>query len=158
MKEVTAGEIAGVSLFEGLPAEDLAALAVVATRRRLADGEVLFAQGQPARTLHFVVAGGLVLRAEADGRSVIVESLRPGDLVGWSAMREGAVTLSGARATGATEVIAIPVDTIVDLAAGGSRESARLIRRIVGLAARHLEASWDQLLQAGGSEGVISGG
>ena len=157
MNKVTADEIARVSLFEGLPAEDLAALAAVAARRRLGDGEALFEQGQPARTLHVVVEGGLVLRAEADGRSVIVESLGPGDLVGWSAMREGAVTLSTARATGATEVIAIPIETIVDLAAGGSRESARLIRRIVGLAARHLEMSWNQLLQKG-SEGVISGG
>jgi CRP-like cAMP-binding protein len=157
MSKVTADEIAQVSLFEGLPAEDLASLAAVASRRQLGDGEALFEQGQPARTLHVVVQGGLVLRAEADGRSVIVESLRPGDLVGWSAMREGAITLSTARATGATEVIAIPTDTIVDLAAGGSRESARLIRRIVGLAARHLEMSWNQLLQKG-SEGVITGG
>lgn len=157
MSHVTADEIARISLFEGLPQEDLAALAAVGSRRRLGDGEALFEQGQPARTLHVVVQGGLVLRAEAEGRSVIVESLRPGDLVGWSAMRDGAVTLSTARATGTTEVIGIPVDTIVDLAAGGSRESARLIRRIVGLAARHLEASWSQLLQKG-SEGVISGG
>ena len=157
MSNVTADEIARVSLFEGLPTEDLSALAAVATRRWLGDGEALFEQGQPARTLHVVVQGGLVLRTETDGRSVIVESLRPGDLVGWSAMREGAVTLSTARATGATEVIAIPVDTIVDLAAGGSTESARLIRRIVGLAARHLEMSWNQLLQKG-TEGVITGG
>jgi CRP-like cAMP-binding protein len=157
MSQVPAAEIGRVSLFEGLPSEDLAAIAAVASRRRLGDGETLFVQGQPARTLHVVVEGGLVLRAEADGRSVIVESLRPGDLVGWSAMREGAVTLSTARAAGPTEVIAIPVDTIVDLAAGGSRESARLVRRIVGLAARHLEASWNQLLQTG-AEGVISGG
>jgi CRP-like cAMP-binding protein len=117
----------------------------------------LFEQGQAAHALHVVVEGGLVLRAEADGRSVIVDSLRRGDLVGWSAMHEGAVALSTARATGPTEVIAIPVDTIVDLAAGGSRESGLLVRRIVGLAARHLEASWKQLLQTG-SEGVISGG
>ena len=86
-----------------------------------------------------------------------MESLRPGDLVGWSAMREGAVALSTARATGQTEVIAIPVDAVLALAAGGSREAARLVRRIVGLAARHLEASWNQLLQTG-NEGVISGG
>ena len=116
MNTVTADEIARVSLFEGLPAEDLAALAAVASRRRLEDGEALFEQGQPARPLHVVVRGGIVLRAEADGRSVIVESLRPGDLVGWSAIREGAVTLSTARATGASEVIAIPIDTIVELA------------------------------------------
>lgn len=157
MSQVTAAEIARISLFEGLPGEDLSALAAVAARRRLEDGETLFDQGQPAGTLHVVVTGGLILRAEADGRSIVVESLRPGDLVGWSAMREGAVTLSTARATGSTEVIGIPIDTIVELAAGGSRESARLLRRIVGLAARHLEMSWNQLLQKG-SEGVISGG
>jgi CRP/FNR family transcriptional regulator, cyclic AMP receptor protein len=157
MSQVTAAEIAHISLFEGLPVEAQAALAAVARRRRLGDGETLFEQGQPAHTMHVVVEGGLVLRAEADGRSVVVDSLRPGDLVGWSAMREGAVTLSTARAAGSTEVIAIPVDTILGLAAGGSRESALLIRRIVGLAARHLETSWNQLLQSR-SEGVISGG
>jgi CRP-like cAMP-binding protein len=157
MSKVTTAEIARISLFEGLPAEDLATLAAAASRRRLEGGETLFEQGRPARTLHVVVEGGLVLRAEADGRSIIVESLRRGDLVGWSAMREGAVTLSTARATGRTEVIAIPVDTVLDLAAGGSTESARLVRRIVGLAAQHLEASWNQLLRSG-NEGVISGG
>ena len=157
MSAVTAADIGRISLFEGLPDEDLAGLAGVATRRHLEDGETLFGQGQPAGTLHVVVRGGLVLRAEADGRSVIVESLRPGDLVGWSAMREGAVTLSTARAAGPSEVIAIPIDSVLALAAGGSRESVRLVRRIVGLAARHLEASWNQLLQ-GGNEGVISGG
>lgn len=157
MSQVTAGEIAGVSLFEGLPQEDHSALAAVATRRRLGNGETLFEQGQPAGTLHIVVQGGLVLRAEADGRSVVVESLRPGDLVGWSAMREGAVTLSTARAVGPTEVLAIPIDAVLDLAAGGSRQSALLIRRIVGLAAQHLETSWNQLLQTGNG-GVISGG
>jgi CRP/FNR family transcriptional regulator, cyclic AMP receptor protein len=157
MSDVRPDEIAGVSLFEGLPGEDHAVLAEAAGRRRLGDGQMLFEQGQPARTLHVVVRGGLVLRAEADGRSVVVESLGPGDLVGWSAMREGAMTMSTARAVGATDVIAIPIDAVLGLAAGGSRQSALLIQRIVGLAARHLETSWNQLLQAG-SEGVITGG
>ncbi|MDQ2964425.1 MAG: cyclic nucleotide-binding domain-containing protein, partial [Chloroflexota bacterium] len=76
MSQVTAAEIGRVSLFEGLPAEDLAALAAVATRQRLEDGDTLFEQGRPARSLHVVVEGGLVLRTEAGGRSIIVESLR----------------------------------------------------------------------------------
>jgi CRP-like cAMP-binding protein len=121
------------------------------------DGGVLFEQGRPARTLYVVVSGGLVLRADDTGSTAIVDTLRPGDLVGWSAMREGAITLSTARAVGATEVIAIPVDPIIDLAAGGSRESRRLVQRIVALAATHLEASWAQLLQVG-REGVITAG
>jgi CRP-like cAMP-binding protein len=154
---VTATDVARVSLFDGLPQDELDALAHQATRRRLSDGEVLFAQGQPAKTLHVVVAGGLVLRTEDGNQSVIVDTLRPGDLVGWSAMRENAMTLSTGRAVGPTEVIAIPVDPIIDLAAGGSRESRRLLQRIVALAASHLEASWAQLRQAG-REGVITAG
>jgi CRP-like cAMP-binding protein len=157
MNTVNAHDLAGVSLFAGLPDDELAGLAGHADRRRLADGDVLFEQGRPARTLYVVVAGGLVLRADDAGSTVIVDSLRPGGLVGWSAMREGAVTLSTARAVGATEVIAIPVDPIIDLAAGGSRESRRLVQRIVALAASHLEASWTQLLQVG-REGVITAG
>jgi CRP-like cAMP-binding protein len=117
----------------------------------------LFEQGQPAHTLYVVVRGGLVLRAEDRGRAVIVDHVRPGDLVGWAAMREAAITLSTARAVGTTEIIAIPVDDIVALASGGSREAALLVRRIVGLAARHLEASWKQMLQVG-REGVITAG
>jgi CRP-like cAMP-binding protein len=157
MNPVTPAEIGRISLFDGLPEDELAGLASVTARKRLDDGETLFEQGQPAATLHIVITGGLVLRADADRRSVIVDTLRPGDLVGWSAMRGGATTLSTARAVGQTEVLAIPVDPIVALASGGSKQSETLLRRIVGLAAGHLEASWKQLLQVG-REGVISAG
>lgn len=157
MNPITADDLTGVSLFNGLPMDELASLADASNRRRLTDGEILFERGQPAHTLYVVVRGGLVLRAEDRGRAVIVDTLRPGDVVGWAAMREGAITLSTGRAVGTTEVIAIPVDNIVALAAGGSREAALLVRRIVGLAAQHLEASWKQLLQVG-SEGVITAG
>ena len=157
MNPVSASDLARIALFEGLPDAELAGLATDSTRRRLADGEVLFAQGEPAQTLYVVVRGGVVLRTDGDGRSVIVETLRPGDLLGWAAMREGAITLSTARAVGPTEVIAIPIDDIVDLASGGSSKSRLLLQRIVGLAAHHLEASWKQLLQVG-REGVITAG
>ena len=157
MNVIETSEIGRVSLFQGLPADDLARLAAASERRSLTDGGVLFEQGQPARNLYAVVRGGLVLRTSGGGRSVIVDSLGPGDLVGWTALREGATTLSTARAVGTTELIAIPVDDIVDLASGGSREARLLLRRIVGLAATHLQESWQQLLQAG-REGVITGG
>jgi CRP-like cAMP-binding protein len=157
MNPITVDDLTGVLLFSGLPSDELETLAGASTRRGLSDGDVLFEQGQPAQTLYVVVRGGLILRTEDRGRAVIVDTLRRGDVVGWAAMREAAITLSTARAVGTTEVIAIPVDDIVALAAGGSRESELLVRRIVGLAAEHLEASWKQLLQVG-REGVITAG
>lgn len=154
---ISATELGGITLFAGLPESDLKQLASAADRRRLSDTEILFAQGEPAGTLYVVVDGGLILRATGNGRSVIVQTLGPGDVVGWVAMREGATTLSTGRAVGRTTVIAIPVEPIIDLAAGASSESRLLVRRLIGLAAEHLEASRAQLLQVG-REGVITAG
>jgi CRP/FNR family cyclic AMP-dependent transcriptional regulator len=154
---ISATELGGIALFAGLPESDLERLASAADRRRLADTEVLFEQGEPASTLYVVVDGGLILRATGNGRSVIVQTLGPGEVVGWVAMREGATALSTGRAVGRTTVIAIPVEPIIDLAAGASSESRLLVRRLIGLAAEHLEASRAQLLQVG-REGVITAG
>jgi CRP-like cAMP-binding protein len=156
-RSVSSADLAALALFRDLPADELDSLARVATRRHLADGESLYEEGDPATTLYHVIDGGLVLRAGGAAGDVIVDTLAPGDLLGWSAIGEGATTLSAARATGATELIELPVDPIVDLAAGGSRRSAALVRRLLGIAAGHLQASRQQLLQVG-REGIISGG
>lgn len=156
-RSVSSDDLASLPLFRDLPADELASLAAVATRRSLADGETLFEEGEPATTLFHVIRGGLVLRAGGAEGDVIVDTLAPGELLGWSAMGEGATTLSTARATGDTELISLPVDPIVELAAGGSRRSSLLVRRLLGIAANHLQASRQQLLQVG-REGVISGG
>jgi CRP-like cAMP-binding protein len=157
MNAVTASDLERCALFGGLPNDALETLAVAAERRRLRDGEALFEQGQPARNLYVVEDGSLVLRAQANGRAVIVETLGPGKVVGWAAMRAEAVTLSTARASGSAQVIAIPVEPLVALVTGGGPGARDLFQRIVGLAAGHLEDAWSQLLQEG-REGVISGG
>lgn len=157
MTAVTAAELQRSPLLAGLPDELLTALAGAATRRTLDDGEALFEQGQPAEHLYAVLSGAIVLREGEDRRALIVEQLGPGDVVGWSAMREDARTLSTGRASGSAQVIAIPVETVIGLVTGGGRGSRELFRRIVGLAARHLEDAWRQLRQTG-REGVISGG
>jgi len=157
MTDVTVADLETVPLFRGLPGDELARLAEPATRRRLADGEVLFEQGQPARNLYVVVSGSVLLRTGETLTSVIVDNLGPGDLVGWSAMRENAMTLSTGIAAGPAEVVAIPVEPIIELVTSGSAGSRTLFQRIVGLAAGHLDAAWGQLLQVG-REGPITGG
>ncbi|HEY7736982.1 MAG TPA: cyclic nucleotide-binding domain-containing protein [Candidatus Limnocylindrales bacterium] len=154
---VTGAELEGIELLRDLPMAELDALAAVATRRALADGAVLFEQGDPAQTLYVVLRGGLVLRAGGNGPSVIVETVEPGEVVGWGAMRTAATTLSTARAVGSTTVVAIPVEPLIELASGGSSRSRELLQRLIGLAAAQLEASRQQLLRAG-REGVITAG
>lgn len=154
---VETADVAAVGLFADLPEDELASLAADTARIRLGDGKVLVAQGAPSATLYHVVSGSLVLRAADRGRSVIVDTLGPGDLLGWSVLRPNATALTEARASGPVELLAIPAEPVLALAAGGSRAARQLVEGLISLAASHLEASRAQLLQAG-HEGVITGG
>jgi len=150
-------ELARLELFRGLPARLLAPLAASARRRHLADGEVLFEQGQPARSMYAILSGHLALRAAEGERSIIVQTLGPGETLGWSTLRDDATSLTTGRAVGEVELIELPSEQVLDLLASGSAEARVLIRRLFGIAAAHLDAAQSQLHRLG-AEGVISGG
>ncbi len=157
MSDVAVSDLERVALFRGLPRAPLEQLAGAASRRRLSDGEALFEQGQPARNLYVVVSGSIVLRTGSGRQAVIVENLSAGGVVGWSALRENATTLSTARAAGPAEVVAIPVEPIIEVVTGGGPGSRELFQRLLGLAAGDLDDAWGQLLRQG-REGVITAG
>lgn len=156
-ERIKAAELAALPLFEGLTEEDLAPLAAASLRRRLADGETLVELGDPISEVHWLERGQLALRVCHDGRWVLVSSLKPGDLLGWSALREDPTALSTARAIGPAVMVSMPAAGLLDLLAGGSRQSQLLLRRLFGIATQHLDESRAQLLQLG-REGVISAG
>ncbi|MCL6646538.1 MAG: cyclic nucleotide-binding domain-containing protein [Dehalococcoidia bacterium] len=156
-RPVTSADLAASGLFADLPSQSLAPLVGVARRRRLEPGEILFAHGEPAESCFVVERGRVVLRATAGGRSTIVMSAGPGDLLGWSALRPEARWLTTARAVDAVTVIAIPIAALLDFLAGGSEERRILISRLAAIAADHLEATQSQLI-AGRGEGLITGG
>ncbi len=154
--EITAGEVGRFALFAGVPESDLVPLAEHAVRRELSDNEVLFQQGQPAGWLFLVVSGQVLLRSAFEGRSVIVQTVGPGEILGWAALRDGASWLTTGRALGQLEVIAIPTDRMLDLLTASSH-ARELLRRLFGVAADHLDHLHIQLHRVG-REGVITAG
>lgn len=154
---VTASDIAKFALFDGLPDTALAALAGAATREELTDGGHLFEQGTEAQSVFAIEAGRLALRSTIGGRTVVVQTIREGEVLGWSSLREDARWLTTARAIGEVRLLRLPVDSVLDLLTSGSSWSRRLIQRLFGVAADHLDATRAQL-QGLGSEGVITGG
>ncbi len=154
---VSGDDLARLELFRGLRPDQLAPLAAGARRRRLADGEVLFEQGRPARSMYAILSGHLALRAARGERSIIVQTLGPGEILGWSTLREEATSLTTGRAVGQVELVEFPSEQVLDLLASGSAEARVVIRRLFGIAAAHLDAAQSQLHRLG-AEGVISGG
>ena len=156
-ERVGAAELARLSLFEGLEPADLEPLSLTSVRRTLADGETLVEIGEPISEVHWLEKGQLALRVRHEQRWILVSTLHPGDLLGWSALREEPTALSTARAIGPATLISMPAASLLELLAGGSSKSELLLKRLFGIATQHLDESRAQLLQLG-REGVISAG
>jgi CRP-like cAMP-binding protein len=154
---VTPTDLGRLPLFEGVPEAELLILAASASRVFYSDGETIFEQGDVAATVISILRGQIVLRSAHGERSTIVQTIGPGELLGWSALRDDATTLTSARAIGQVEVLAFPAERLLDLLAAGGATGRLLIRRLFGIATVHLQETRMQLHRAG-REGVITGG
>lgn len=154
---VSGADLASLPLFSGVPQADLEALACESRRLRLRDGETLVEMGQLMSDVFWLELGQLALRVRYEGRWVLVSTLHPGDMLGWSALREDPKALSTTRAIGPAVLVSMPVSGLLPLLIGGSAHSEVLLRRLFGIATNHLDESRAQLLQLG-REGVISAG
>jgi len=78
-----------VWLFEGAPLEAWESLAGDLLRRRLAAGEDLFRQGEPAESMWLIKAGSLKLwKTTEDGRVLTLDLRKAGDLLGENVLME----------------------------------------------------------------------
>lgn len=154
---VTTNDLRAFALFADIPDAELGELAAVARRRHLADREVFAIRGDRGDSVAYVVSGRLALSTEHEGHSVILVALGPGDMLGWSMLREDPTWLSTARAVGPVEIVEMPVGRLLDAATDGSPAARRLAQRLIAAAAADLEATRAQLLRRG-REGVISAG
>ena len=154
---VTAAEVGGFGLFRGLPEGERATLADAASRREPADGEILYTEGAPATDVFLIERGQVTLRVLRDGRPVIVGTLGPGEVLGWSSLRDDPVSLATARATGPVRLVAIPAEALLALLTGGTPAGRTTMQRLLGVAAVHLAAAREQMIRQG-REGVITAG
>jgi CRP/FNR family cyclic AMP-dependent transcriptional regulator len=81
----TAEQLSGFALFDGLTAAQGAAVADAARGVDFASGARLFEEGQPASGCWLIRAGRVALGTSVPGRGqVVVQTLGPGDVLGWS--------------------------------------------------------------------------
>lgn len=149
--------LASLAIFDGLGATAMERLAAVASVRQLVDGDVLFEQGGTPRDLFVVTRGRLALRVSDGDRWLTVQGVETGDVLGWSALRENARWLTTARALGPVEVLAIPLNAVLDVIEAGGPDARRLAQRLFGVGAAHLDAVRQQLQQPS-HDAIISGG
>jgi CRP/FNR family transcriptional regulator, cyclic AMP receptor protein len=136
-----AAELGSVSLFSGLSTDELRLLAVHATRKRFAEGELLFQEGDPCKGLHIVAAGKLrIFKSSASGREQVLAVEGPGGSVAELPVFDGGNYPASVSAVENSEIIFIsradlrsfclehPEVALKMLAVVGAR-----LRRLVGI-------------------------
>jgi len=77
--------ISASPVFAGLAAGDLALIAGCASHEHVNPGTYLLHEGDPADRFYLIRHGRVALEARAPGRgTIVIETLRPGELLGWS--------------------------------------------------------------------------
>lgn len=134
--------LARCPLFAELPEEDLAALAVVAYRRRLDTGETLFYAAEPAQGMHIVMSGRVkvFVVSPASGREVVLTVERPYGTVAELVALDGGVYPASSEAAEPSELLILEQEGFQrvlhdrpGVALHLMRMLGRRLRRLVGL-------------------------
>ena len=113
--------LAGVPLFDGMPARLQASIASMMREEEVVDGTVLLAQGQRDGGVFLVLEGGVrVVRQVPGGGTVHLATLGPGAVLGTHATVDGGGRGASVVARGETRVAVLRRLTFEDLMAGQS--------------------------------------
>ena len=142
------------SLFEGLNEEGRRRLSEIGRRRTLGTGEYVFLLGDNASDFFVLLKGKvdlcLPMRLHDALKDISVESVRPGQPLGWSALvRPYRFTLS-ARATEPSEVICLARRDLLDLFEADPRIGYAFLTKVsevVGIRLLTFQALWMRELQ-----------
>jgi CRP-like cAMP-binding protein len=85
MQQLNAEALASLPLFSGMTLQEIEHVARLGEVRLYANGETLFAQGDPADRLHVLLSGRVsILFKPYDGDLLSVAQIDPGGVFGWS--------------------------------------------------------------------------
>jgi CRP-like cAMP-binding protein len=143
--------------FSSMSPEHLDLMLSGATTAYYESDEVLFHEGEPADRLFVIEIGRVAVEAHEPGNeSLIIESLGPGDLLGWSWLFEPFVWHFQARAIGPAKVVILQGAHLLILAERDPRFGYELMKRITQVVIHRLHATRKRLLDQH-IKGVLEG-
>jgi CRP/FNR family cyclic AMP-dependent transcriptional regulator len=140
--------IAEQPFFKGLEAAHLQLLTDSAFERRFEKGQMIFNEGSPANRFFVVLEGKVALEAEVKERgTVIIQTLGPGDDLGWSWLFPPHFLHFGARAVEPTRTIFFFGTRLREQCEQDHELGYQLMIRIAEVASRRIGAMQQCLLE-----------
>ncbi len=137
----------GHSFFTGLPPEHVRGVGALARAVSFDPGAVLFRTGDAADALYLVTAGRVALEIEVPGRgAVVVETISPGEVLGWSWAVPPHRFRFTARAVERTEALAVDGAALREACAADHDLGYEIHRRLLETVAKRLGHTRIQLL------------
>jgi CRP-like cAMP-binding protein len=143
--------IAAAPLFDGLRDDHLALIAGCGANDRFEAGAELFHEGGKADRFFLIRTGSVALELDAPGRgTLVIETLQPGEVVGWSWLFEPYRWQFDARAREPTHVITFDGACLRGKCEAEHELGYQLMRRFAGSITERLQATRLQLLDVYG--------
>jgi CRP/FNR family cyclic AMP-dependent transcriptional regulator len=140
-------------IFDGLRHEQLELIAGCAWNVGFSAGERLFREGDPADTFYLVRRGRVALSTHAPARGdVVIETLDPGEVVGWSWIFPPYVWHFDARALDDVRAVAFDGACLRDKCESDPALGYELMRRFAGVMIDRLLHTRLRLLDLYGSD------
>jgi CRP/FNR family cyclic AMP-dependent transcriptional regulator len=134
-------------LFRAFTDEERRAVAATARETEFLDGEVVFGEGRVARGCWLVETGQVALTTAVPGRPpVVIQTLGPGDVLGWSWLTDQRQWLFTATARGVVRAIALDTDRLRELADRDPRLGYLVTRALLDAALARLQSTRARLL------------
>ena len=143
-----------VDAFAGLRPEQLELIAGCGRNEVIAEGDYAFREGDAANTFYVVRAGRVALEVAAPARRpLIVETIGPGELLGWSWLFEPNQVRFDARAVETVHAIAFDGACLRGKCDADHELGYELVRRFAAVITERLQATRVRLLDVYGVPG-----
>jgi CRP-like cAMP-binding protein len=133
-----------------------ARIAALARQVEYQTGELVLREGVDTPFLGAVLEGRVALRLRIPerGERLTIVTIEPGELIGWSAVVPPYRATVDAFATEPTRVLAIDAHALRERLSGDPELAAELLPLVLESVSHRLGASWQQLVDVFGTEGV----
>lgn len=114
-------------------------------------GETIFREGDPANRFYLILSGKVALEAYAgDGERVLIQTIEPGDALGWSWLFPPYYWQFDARALEPTKAIFFYATPLREECEADHDLGYELMKRMAGIMLKRLQATRRQLLESNG--------
>jgi CRP-like cAMP-binding protein len=131
---------------EGFRPEDIENLAGMAFKVHFDPDQVIFREGDESSFFYLVLEGKIALETHAPGRTLRIQTLGPGDELGWSSVLSPVRKQFQARCLEPVRALAFDGARLLEACNTDCTFGLNLMRRVLGIVAERLQATRVQLL------------